>query len=180
MESIEPSAQLPHSFTPLLFSSPQPPLPPFLPLGSPPFSGDRGILFDARNGCWVKSCRGSRWQSWWNLGAGVYVFVCVRSFVRLCVCAHTCVCVYRWGVGAGQCQHYGRAVIRPTTEHVPGQCHTHRRKQPPNKGLKKRDTERDRESEEKGRGVEWKTSPETRIRPRLHWEFLFRSCCAKQ
>ncbi len=76
----------PHSYraTSLLLSSLLPclPLPPCFSLGSPPFSGDRGILFDARNGCWVKSCRGSRWQSWWNLRASVYMFICVC----VCVC----------------------------------------------------------------------------------------------
>lgn len=60
---------------------------PLLLLRSPPFSGDRGILFDARNGCRVKSCRGSRWQGRWNLGAGVYM----RVFVYVQVCMSVCV-----------------------------------------------------------------------------------------
>lgn len=91
----------------------------------------------------MKSCHGSRWQSWWNLR----VDVCVRACTGVCAHACVCVCVYRWGVGAGQCQHYGRAVIRPTTEHVPGQCHAHRRKQPPNKRTKEKGGKREGQKE---------------------------------
>lgn len=99
VENTEASAQLPHLVLhcslllfplhlllrrPPPFHLPHPPSPS-------PFSGDRGILFDARNGCRMKSCHGSRWQSWWNLR----VDVCVRACTGVCAHACVCVCVYR-------------------------------------------------------------------------------------